>query len=198
MIPYNNQQLLERLSGRGSTSVMPGSVRYNAQDPDQTMADITKRDQARYEQDYIPVEDQAISSLRNMSIIDDAKERVADGTSVERSRARATRDASRYGFRRTGAQIQSANREASLGKATGDASTLNEARINQFDRNRGFRNELINIGRGVSSQSAQGLSDAAGMQVSRENANRSAKAKAKASQTAMMGSLAATALMVAI
>ena len=170
-------------------------IGFDPSNPSQTLADIVKRDTARYQRDYVPVEDRAIESLDDTSIITDAKARVADGSSIGRAQARAGRDANRYGFRRTEAQARQAQNELARGKATGDASIMNEARINQFDRNRGFRNELINIGRGVSEQAMQGLGDSATMQTNRENRNRASKAAASAQQTQMFGTVAAMALM---
>ena len=170
-------------------------VRFDSSDPSQTLADITKRGTARYQRDYAPVEDRAIDSLDDTSIITDAKARVADGSSIGRAQARAGRDASRYGFRQTEAQARQAQNELARGKATGDASIMNNARLNQFDRNRGFRNELINVGRGLATQAQDGLGDAATMQANRENRNRSAKAAADAQQTQMIGTFAALAIM---
>lgn len=181
---------------RGAQEVLDGltAVPYSSNDPEAILAAITKRDMERYEQDYKPVENTAIASLDDMSIIDDAQERVSNSQSITRSKARAEREADRYGFRRTAAQRANADVNLGLNKATGDADIMNEARLNQFDRNRGFRNQLINVGRGVSGQAAQGLGDAASMQTQRENANRAAKASAKAQQTSLLGTLGAAAL----
>jgi hypothetical protein len=171
------------------------TVNYNPSDPSQTGSDIARFEQARYERDYQPVEDRAIASLRDTSIIDDARARTGNQSTLDRARQRAERDRARYGFRQSEASSQSAEVNAALGQATGDANTMNNARINQFDRNRGFRNELINIGRGVSEQAQQGLANAGAMQTQRDNANRAASAQASAGRTQMAGSMAAMALM---
>lgn len=167
--------LLQRQTGLTSQA-----VGYDPNDPNSALAAVARREQKRYEQDYIPVEDKAIASLDDMSIIEDAKRRVTNGNSIGRSKQRAARDAARYGFRQTAAQQANADVGLAINKAGGDADILNAARINQFDRNRGFRNQLINIGRGVADQAQSGLSDAASMQTQRNNANRQAKAQKKA------------------
>ena len=193
---YNAQEVLAATETSSATTLP--SVTYNPKKPDETQAQIIARDQARYEQDYVPVEDKAIGSLDDMSIIDDAQTRVADNGSIARAKQRANRERKRYGFRVNRSQRAAANHGLRMDKAAGDADILNEARLNQFDRNRGFRNELINIGRGVSEQAAQGIGDAAAMQTQRDNANRASKASAKAQQTQMIGSVASMALMAAM
>lgn len=195
---FNAQQMLEMLNGSQATASASSSlsaIPYNPNDPEATLSAITQRETQRYEQDYKPVEDRAITSLDDMSIIQDAEKRVSDQGSITRSKERASRDASRYGFRRSAAQLANADVDLALGKASGDADILNEARLNQFDRNRSFRNELINVGRGVSEQATQGIGDAASMQNSRDNANRTAKAQYSAQRTQMIGTLGAAALL---
>ena len=195
-MPLNpvNEMLIE-MAGNGQNSGSIPQINFNTADPSETLASLIERDQARVEQDYYPVEDQAIASLDDMSIIDDARERVSDRSSIERSLARADRESSRYGFRASAAARRNAQADAHLGRATSDADVMNEARMNQFDRNRGFRSQLINIGRGVSEQSVNGLTEAAGLQSARDARNRNASAAARASQMQTFGSLATLAIM---
>jgi len=193
--------LLERLGanggGTGGDAGLP-SVTYDPNDPSKTLAQLTDRGWARYEQDYIPVENDAIASLDDMSIIDDARTRAGDSNILDRAKQRSERELSRYGLRMNNAQ--KANQDVNLGVegASTAADTMNNARINQFDRNRGFRNQLINIGRGIAGDAQAGLSDAAGMQTGRENANRNARAAASAQDTQLFGGLASTAVMAAM
>lgn len=168
----------------------------NSGDPNSTLAAVSRQQQEQYRALYVPVEDAAIASLRDTSIIDDAAKRVADTSSIGQAKQRAAREAARYGFRRTAAQNAVADNDLALNKATGDAGIMNEARLNQFDRNTGFRNELINIGRGLSSEAMNGLGTSAEMQTNRENANRTASAAASAQNTQMLASAAALAIMV--
>jgi hypothetical protein len=170
-------------------------VTYNPNDPNQTFAQITERDWARYLRDYVPVEDQAIGSLDDMSIMDDARRRISEPRRVQKSQQRSFRDARRYGVNVSNAAREDSTANLSIAQAAGDADTMNEARLNQFDRNRTFRNELINIGRGVAGGAQDGLGQAAQMQGARENQNRMAKAQHNAQQMQMLGSLGALAIL---
>jgi hypothetical protein len=170
-------------------------VTYNPNDPNQTFAQITERDWARYLRDYVPVEDQAIGSLDDMSIMDDARRRISEPRRVQKSQQRSFRDARRYGVNVSNAAREDSTVNLSIAQAAGDADTMNEARLNQFDRNRTFRNELINIGRGVAGGAQDGLGQAAQMQGARENQNRMAKAQHNAQQMQMLGSLGALAIL---
>lgn len=194
-----NRDYLEQFRNGQATVSQRGSglppVTYNQNDPTQTMAQIIERDEARYQQDYVPVEDRAIASLDDMSIIEDAGRRVADKSGLERAMGRVSRDSGRYGFRVTNSQQQDAMASLQIDRAASDADTMNDARLNQFDRNRGFRNELINIGRGVSGQAQEGLTAASQMQQARDSRNAAASAQAKASRTSMLGSLGALAIL---
>jgi len=160
-----------------------------------TLAQITERDWERYLRDYVPVEDQAIGSLDDMSIIDDARERISEPRRVQKSQQRSFRDARRYGVNVSNAARQDSTANLSIAQAAGDADTMNEARLNQFDRNRSFRNELINVGRGVASGAQDGLGQAAQMQGQRDANNRAAKAQHDAQQMQMLGSLGALAIL---
>lgn len=181
--------ILARYQGaNGGQQPLP-TVTYNEKDPASTLAQVTARQRAIYEQDYIPVENDAIKSLRDMSIIDDAKERISSDTTRTTAKARSQRELSRFGLRQTAAESESQDNTLALGVAANSADTVNNARLNQFDRNVGFRNELINIGRGVSQSGTQSLTEAGSIQTNRENADRAARAQASANRWGILGSL---------
>ena len=87
----------------GTSTSLPG-VSYNPSDPSSTLGQITRRDQARAEQDYYPVQDDAIASLDDLSIIEDAKSNVRSQTSFRNAKQRTARNLARYGVRATAAQ----------------------------------------------------------------------------------------------
>lgn len=180
-------------SGGPRSNGSASSSSYN--NPSEVLARITERDIQRYQEDYVPVEDRAIDSLRDMSIIDDAKARVGQTSTLATAKQRSARELSRYGLRQTRSEQASQKANLRIGQAAGDADTMNNARLNQFDRNLGFRNELINIGRGVSEQANSGLASASEMQTNRNNANDAARAAQKAQNYQMAGAVAAAALM---
>lgn len=178
----------------GGAGALP-AINYSADNPDETLASIIERDEARYQQDYIPVENEAIATLDDMSIIEDAGKRVADKSGIDRAMGRAGRESKRYGFNITNAQSQDASANLNINRSASDANTMNNARLNQFDRNRGFRNELINIGRGVSEQGREGLTSAAQMKNARDQRNDAASSSAKAQRWGLAGSAAALAIL---
>lgn len=173
-------------------------ITVDPRNPSDALAAVSQADRARYEEDYIPVENQLIESLDDTSIIDDARERTEDLSGLFRTAGRNSREARRYGFRLNKAQRQQAGTAAFIDRRANDADILNESRLTQFDRNRGLRNNLIDIGRGLDSRATQGLSDAAGLQTGRENANRRAEAAADAQNDQLLFSLGSTALMAAL
>ncbi|QIB67171.1 hypothetical protein [Kineobactrum salinum] len=187
-----SNDLMERITAGTNQIGTDGRppVRYDANDPEATLASVSRRQRENYEEDYIPVEDRALASLRDMSIINDAKERVGKDNSVGIGKARSSREAARYGFRQTKAEKETQNVGMALNKAAGSADNVNNARLNQFDRNVGFRNEMINIGRGVMSAGNEGMAEAANLKSNRDNANRQAAAGAKAQNTQMLASMA--------
>ena len=194
--------ITEQYSRTGSTisnGFRTGNSSVSSSDPNAALATISREQQERYEKLYVPVENEAISSLDDMSIMGDARERVDESAGgITRTMGRSRRELGRYGVKMTASQRQAGLHSLRADRATSEADTMNNARLNQFDRNRGLRNELINIGRGVQDQANQGIGDAASMQTQRENTNKMAKASAKAANTQMVGSLAGMALMAAL
>ena len=102
--------------------------------------------------------------------------------------------ASRYGGIQTPLQRQELARKAKLQEATTSASLINDSRLDQNERDTNLRTGLINYYRGVQGSSLQGLSEAAGMQTSRDNQTEMLKAQQKASRTQMIGSAAGMAM----
>lgn len=164
--------------------------------PDAALAEIAERDQARYRQMYVPVEDDAIASLNDRSIINRAQANAERG--FDRAPGRILRDLSRYGVRLGKEDIEAGKVGFEMERALGTADVVNNARLDQFDRNRTLRNELINVGRGFSSDANGMLTEAAGLKTNRDNNNRAAAAQRKASYISTAGSLASTALFAAL
>lgn len=172
------------------------SININANDPNATLASIGERDQQRYQQDYVPVEDKLISSLKDTSIVSDARE--SSNRNFGQAAGRFNRNQARYGTSAGAIDRQENKQGFALGKAKSTASTMNEARVDQFGRNLNLRNEIINIGRGVSSDASRGFGEAASLQTSRQNFNRSQDAQAKSNMWGTIGSVGSTALMAAM
>ena len=174
-------------------------VYYDHEQPGNTLARISERDQQRHRQDYEPVEERLIGSLRDTSIVDSAADRVTNNSTADISRGlqRNSRDAKRLGFRRTAADNVSSLYDMQRGQAKDNAGTMNNARLNQFDRNRDLRNKLINVGRGVADQGMDGLGAAADNEAARDTAYDRAKTDASNANTSAAASVVSTAIMYA-
>lgn len=171
---------------------MSSSVSFNPRDPNSLLRALAERENARYESDYIPVEDQAIASLDDTSLVKRARQSTVNGFS--RSVGRFNRDLSRYGVAPSAADRENSNLRFSFDAARTSADTVNNSRLDQFDRNRSVRGELINIGRSLANESFSNVSEAAGLQTSRENNNRAASASSKAGLLNLGGQVASAAL----
>jgi hypothetical protein len=172
------------------------TVTFDPNNPDKTLEQIAERDNYRYQQDYVPVEDKLIASLNDTSIIESAKERA--GLGFESAQGRAKRDQRRYGVRTGAIDAREQNVGFLASKARSSADIVNNARLDQFDRNRTLRNELINIGRGVAADANAGFANSAAMKTQRDNTNATIDANARAQRISTVGSLASTALMAAM
>ncbi len=172
------------------------TIRLDLNNPEQTLADLAAAEDARYKQDYVPVEDDAIRSLHDMSIVKQARANAGEGFNAVKGRFNRAR--SRYGVAQRAIDTREQEQGFQLAKSKTLADTVNNSRLEQFDRNRGFRNELINIGRGVAADAQGNITDAAGLKTSRDNSNRAAAANAKAQRTGAIGSIASTALYAAM
>jgi hypothetical protein len=174
-------------------------VTYDSENPGNTMGQIIERNNQRHRQDYEPIENRMIESLDDMSIIENAQDRVDNNgfRNLSAANARNTRNAKRMGFRRTTSDVVNSAFDLQRGQAKSNADTMNNARLNQFDRNRDLRNKLINVGRGVQDQGMDALSSASQLEASRDNAYDTAKTNARNSNVQAGTSLLTTAMMIA-
>lgn len=182
-------------ASKGVQEVLAG-ITYSPGKPGDTLAQVADAQWNQYLTDYVPVENEAVASLRDTSVVDDAKKRVEGTTGqLRRARQRTQRELSRYGLRQTAAERNATDAGLRMGVASNNADILNNARLNQFDRNRSLRNELINVGRGLASESIDGLAAAAEMEGRRDAANRQAKAAQEAQYTQAAATIASSAMM---
>jgi hypothetical protein len=161
-------------------------------DPAQLLAQLSEREQQRYNTDYAPVEDRAIASLNDTSMIRDARANADAGFRM--APARMQREMGRYGMQQSAVDRQESDMGFSMGRSLTKANNVNNARLDQFDRNKGMRSELINFGRGVAGDVYSGLGDATALKESRDAANRQASANNKAQRWQIAGGLGAAAI----
>jgi hypothetical protein len=180
-----NARILGNVPGGG---IPP--VTYDKNDPSKTLTSITNRDWARYQQMYQPVENEIVASLRDSSLVTDAREQAAGA--FDQRTARTLRESNRYGLRLDPAAAEYQQRVNAHDSALYGDSKVNESRIEQKERNDGLRRALIDIGRGVAGTANSGLGEAASTQAQR-NANNIAAKSAFQQQNTQMGAAAAMA-----
>lgn len=163
-------------------------ITYDNNDPSKTLASISDREMERFQFFYRPVQQDVIRSLQDTSIVDDARRDLS--SAFEGRQARTEREMRRFGLTADPATRAYMDQNAAMDRSLHTDSTMNEARLEQKERNDGLRRSLIDIGRGYSDISQSGLADAASNQAQRDAANRQAKAAGKAQNY----QLAATAL----
>jgi hypothetical protein len=171
----------------------PQPIRFNPNDPSQTLTDVLAREEQRYNYFYRPVEDELIASLRDTSIIDNARENANAG--FGQAAERAARQRSRYGVQQSALEEQQSAAQQAMQQALNFDSTVNDARLEQQERNDGLRRQLIDVGRGFAGDAMSGLSSAAGNQAQRDAANAAARAQHKAQNIGTVGTIASAALM---
>jgi len=159
------------LGVRGATTLR------NVTDPDQTLSDVSMRDWRTYQDMYQPLIDDMIESANSRDIVEGAQDRI-EGMGERTSEIRG-RQASRSLASLTPAQRKALERRGSFTTAQESDAAINNARIQQRDTNQNRRAELISTALGAAQQGSQGLSQAAGMQASREMANANASASAR-------------------
>lgn len=158
-------------------------------------AAVTERKGLIFDRLYRPVIERAVDSLDDTSIIENAIGR--ENTGVARAKERRARELRSYGLQLTGAEQEDLNVRTLANNALGRAQEINTARIAQRQRNENLRNDLVNIGRNIESNSASALSDAADSKARREIAEDQMEAQQKAQAITGVASLGATALIAA-
>lgn len=146
---------------------------------DSTLANITREQWQHYVDTYGGVEERMANDVNSTEMIRDA--RSISATQNRLGQALQARSISRRGLNMTPAQRQAMEKNQSYAAALSSADAVNNARVNQRERNISLGNEMAMIGRKVNSDSYNGLGTAASLEASRNSANAQAKASSKAS-----------------
>lgn len=164
--------------------------------PSAVLSDVSKQELKFYNQYFKPHNRQLIDSVDSTELVDIAKANA--NTSYDQAQQRNNRNLLRYGFTPTALDRQQQQFDEATSRSLNYDNLVNSARLNQYDRNVGLRNELVNTSRGIAKSAMDGLSTAAQLQTQRENTNDSLAAQNKAQKTQMLGTAAGLALMLMI
>jgi len=152
-----------------------------------TLASISRDELKNYLEKYGKTEEELLADTNSTALIDGARESQVLGQQVSKDMQQRTM--SRYGANMTPAQQAAQQRMSSLGNASSYAGAVNNATIDQRDRNFGLKASLMGMGKEQLSVAMGGLGNAAGMEASREAEYQRAKASAHASNMSMLGTI---------
>jgi len=152
-----------------------------------TLASISRDELKNYLDTYGKTEEELLADTNSTALIDGAKESQALGQQV--SAGMQQRTLGRYGASMTPAQQAAQQRMGSLGNAASYTGAVNNAAVDQRDRNFGLKSALMGMGKEQLSVAMGGLGSAAGMEASREAEYQRAKASAHTSNMNMLGTI---------
>jgi len=168
-------------------------------DPDEQLANIAGSQYNYYQNQYVPFENSLISksSSSTPGLLDEQSTYTGIANSnLKDINARAM---ARYGTARTARQKNAAGRINALSQAAASSKSANDMTLSERDMNTAMLGQLAALGRGLSTQSVGGLSNAAANERSREMQEAQADAaaeQARQAQTAQtVSSLASLGMM---
>jgi len=165
--------------------------------PDSALASVTKQNLALYNQLYRPLNRELMGEIDSRAMIEAAKDQIETGTTPEETQQRSQRMASRFGIGGNTLDLRRSKVSSELTQALDNDDLVNNARVSQYERNKGLREELAAIGRGIATSSTDSLNTAADLSNARQNNNAAIKAQNSAQRTQTAASVASMALMAA-
>ena len=202
MTGYYNQDAQAYMDSQGGLGSLGGSGYENfsvsslptVSDPDQTYANMTRKDYEDYVKDYRQFELDLIDQAQNdTSLVDQAREDSGNAAGI--TSGIAERNLQRYGASVTPAQQQEMSRSLQRSNTLGGIQSVNDARIAQREANTALLSDLINIGQGVNRSSQGQLGQSAANAEARQQQYEAARAQSRAQTYSTIGSLGSMAIM---
>lgn len=166
-------------------------------DANSTLRQIYNQQEREYQEVYRPINRELIASTDSTAIVDAAKRHAGLGFGAM-GEARTQRHLSRYGLEATPLAAQEATYTNNNAGRLNYIDSVNNAYLQQYERNTGVRDEMINVGRGVADSAQQNLTSAAASQTAVKNQNAAIAAQNSAARTQTLGAVAALALAIMI
>lgn len=158
-----------------------------------TIAGWMRRDWDRFTTDYTPLLNHQMASLKDNSLVERAE---TDAPAIaERDAAMSARATARRGLALTQDQSEALTRRRSLATATQTADMVNNARLNQRDRNEATASNLANFGADMRNQAMDNMLNGMGIASNRAANNRQAAANARAQNQQTAAAVASIAVM---
>jgi len=166
--------------------------------PDDKLVQVAQQEDKHYQDTYRPLNQQLISEVNSTKMVDSAKKAAAGQYTAGLRRNERQRE--RYGYNDTALDDYYQGEAVSGAKGLSYDTTVNNSRVDQYERNVGLRNELINMSRGISKDATDGMTTASRLKTQRDNNNANISAQnsaAKSSFIGQAGGMLATAAMLA-
>jgi hypothetical protein len=164
-----------------------------AKDPSKVLADVSKQERLYYDSLFRPVNRELVGDVNSRKLIKTAKNTA--GQKFDAGLDRNKRQRARFGFSDTALDSENQLHAAESTRGLNYDNLVNTARNEQYERNTGLRNELINASRGIAKSAVDGLGTAAALQTQRENNNASISAQNDAAKSQVNGQMAGMAMM---
>ncbi len=167
------------------------STRVSNEEIEARTADVLRRREDIYQENYLPAVQGIIQSLDEDTAVERAGED-ADALAL-RSAAREKRTLSRYGISRNAIETQEADNSRKLATALDRDDAVNNARATVKERRTTLRNALIDLGRGVedsATSTASSLASGAADRLQAEDTLKTQNSIAKRQNTAQLASTA--------
>lgn len=171
----------------------PGGTGKGQKNIDNRQAALSRAQRQYYQKAYVPEEQGLIETLDDDTIINDAQSSANEN--FDRNAGAGQRNLRRYGVNAAPAQRAALDDQRGLRKQLNYDGSVNDARLEQSERNTTLRNSLINVGRDINAAGTQSLSEQAAGEANRKNAYQQAKAQQSAQRSQQTGSLVGMAAM---
>lgn len=198
MVPLGVSTISSRIGYGSAASSTTSAAKKNSKTPyGDMLGEIMTEQQRYYDSAYRPVAQGLIKDTESTAIVDAATKQ-AGSTNVADIKARRDRQKARLGVSTTGSSAVLGDYQSSLAKTTQTDGAINEARLQQDERNSALVNDLVGISRGIASDSISGMQDATSAEANRNSTNANIKAQNTAARNSLLGSAASLALLLAI
>lgn len=162
-------------------------------DPNATLRSVYEQQEREYQNVYRPINRELIASVDSNELVNAAKKNAGVGFGAT-GQARTQRQLSRYGLDVSNLAAQEAAYAFNNAGRLNYIDSVNNAYIDQYERNTGLRDQMINVGRGLATSAQNNLSAAAQSQTAVENQNRAIEAQNAAARDQTIGAVVGTVL----
>lgn len=187
LAPEAETQSVTDIGGTGFSGPRPVGALAPVDDPESIYADVAKDRYDFVRSTIRPFQDSLIDELEDDSLIRQAPADALVQANLAEGISR--RNLSRFGATESMAARRQRSRGSQYARSIAVTDALNNARINQLDKNQALLNTLVTSANTINKTVLGQLGAAAGLQQTRERALSSAQSQAKQNKYGIIGSL---------